>query len=30
MGTAKKIKKIDCVEMKNAIQSQIYADIKEI
>jgi hypothetical protein len=30
METAKKIKDFDCVEMKNVIQAQIYADIKDM
>ena len=30
MGVTKKIKDFDCVEMKNAIQAQIYAEIKDM
>jgi hypothetical protein len=30
METTKKIKDFDCVEMKNAIQAQIYAEIKDM
>jgi hypothetical protein len=30
METNKKIKDFDCVEMKNAIQARIYAEIKDM
>jgi hypothetical protein len=30
METTRKIKDFDCVEMKNAIQAQIYAEIKDM
>ncbi|MDR0738444.1 MAG: hypothetical protein LBF39_05155 [Prevotellaceae bacterium] len=30
MGTTKKVKDFDCVEMKNAIQAQIYAETKDM
>jgi hypothetical protein len=30
METTKKVKDFDCVEMKNAIQAQIYAEIKDM
>jgi hypothetical protein len=30
METTKKTKDFDCVEMKNAIQAQIYAEIKDM
>jgi hypothetical protein len=30
METTKKIKDFDCVEMKNTIQAQIYAEIKDM
>jgi hypothetical protein len=30
METTKKVKDFDCVEMKNAIQAQIYAETKDM
>jgi hypothetical protein len=30
METTKRIKEFDCVEMKNAIQAQIYAETKDM